>query len=264
MSKFPTILLAVFLVAAGTSQAENQKPVPPPEKPPAAHTAPPPASPAEAEETLWQKLLRVSGISANPSTLKGPGDDLAGGELWSVELEAGTPRQVIAGAGYRSPIFEPGGDSLLALAGDRLVRISLAEGEPRALRQTSAIKLVGFVAGEPDRVLLVTRDEAGRPVAAFLSLGSGETEVLTLDRDSEDGRRMLHHLQGWQRSYSTAKLYTRRETRRDLIGTVEWTDVVVKRGAGDPVNVSRCGGTNCGQPSLSPDGRRVVFVKSAR
>jgi Tol biopolymer transport system component len=29
-----------------------------------------------------------------------------------------------------------------------------------------------------------------------------------------------------------------------------------------PQNVSGCDGVNCGQPALSPDGRRVAFVKA--
>ena len=29
-----------------------------------------------------------------------------------------------------------------------------------------------------------------------------------------------------------------------------------------PQNLSACDGVNCGQPSLSPDGRRIAFVKA--
>jgi hypothetical protein len=30
----------------------------------------------------------------------------------------------------------------------------------------------------------------------------------------------------------------------------------------EPVDVSRCDGTNCGQPSMSADGRLIAFVKA--
>ncbi len=263
MPNLTAIVLAALLAGAGTSRGDDEKPEPPPEQQSAAARRPTTTPTTPPEESVWQKLLRVAGISATPSTLKAPGDDLASGELWLVDLETGTPRRLTAVGGYRSPIFEPGAETLLALSGDQLVRIPLLGGEPRRLQQTRAVKLVGFVAGEARRVLIVLRDDTGQPVAAFLSLDTGDIEALALDRDSNQGRRMLHHLQGWERIYSTAKLYIRRQTKRGLVGAVDWTDVFIKRDASDPVNVSRCDGIDCGQPSLSPDGGRVVFVKSA-
>jgi len=54
----------------------------------------------------------------------------------------------------------------------------------------------------------------------------------------------------------------KRQTKQALSGTVEWTDVFRKMGSGEPVDVSRCDGVNCGQPSLSQTGRLLVFVKA--
>ena len=41
-----------------------------------------------------------------------------------------------------------------------------------------------------------------------------------------------------------------------------WTDVYVQRGTAVPVNVSVCDGVRCLEPALSPDGRKVAFVKA--
>ena len=57
--------------------------------------------------------------------------------------------------------------------------------------------------------------------------------------------------------------FTKTETKEGLAGAVEWRDVYLKREGRDTVNVSNCDGVNCGQPSLSPSGRWVVYIKSA-
>ena len=66
-----------------------------------------------------------------------------------------------------------------------------------------------------------------------------------------------------KRVYGDTKVYVRTESKSDMAGSVGWTDVYLKQGNNSPLNVSRCDGVNCGQPSLSNDGRQVVFVKAA-
>jgi hypothetical protein len=69
-------------------------------------------------------------------------------------------------------------------------------------------------------------------------------------------------IRGQERDYGTTTLYLKTESKQGLSRTAEWTDVWLRRGDAGPVNVSRCDGVNCGQPALSPDGRRVAFVKA--
>ena len=73
---------------------------------------------------------------------------------------------------------------------------------------------------------------------------------------------MLTHLRGWERVYGNTKVYVKKETRTDLSGLLEWTDVYLKQSDKDPRNVSKCDGINCGQPSSSENGRYVVYVKA--
>ena len=47
-----------------------------------------------------------------------------------------------------------------------------------------------------------------------------------------------------------------------LSGTVEWSDVFLKLRNQEEVDVSQCDGAQCGQPSLSENGRLLVFVKA--
>ena len=74
----------------------------------------------------------------------------------------------------------------------------------------------------------------------------------------------MAHLRGWDRNYGDTRVYVRDERKPGLAGDVQWTDVYVKRGAANPVNVSRCDGTPCSQPSLSSDGKLVVFIRASQ
>jgi len=68
-----------------------------------------------------------------------------------------------------------------------------------------------------------------------------------------------------ERIYGDATLFVKTESRRGLSREIRWTDVYVKRGSGEPQNVSQCGdGANCTKPALSPDRKTVAFVKGAR
>jgi hypothetical protein len=75
---------------------------------------------------------------------------------------------------------------------------------------------------------------------------------------------MVENLEGWTRTYGDKRIYVQRQAKQALSGTVEWSDVFLEGGGQDPVNVSRCDGADCGQPSLSADGRLLIFVKSDR
>ena len=54
----------------------------------------------------------------------------------------------------------------------------------------------------------------------------------------------------------------KRQSKRALSGTVEWSDVFLEVGNQTPVDASKCEGVNCGQPSLSENGRQLVFIKA--
>ena len=221
-----------------------------------------PAASAQPRETFWQWALRVSGVSANPNTLKG-GDDQFSGQLWVADLASGGVRKLTPEEGYRSPVFTPDGAAILALRGDDLVRISGDQGRAEKLYTAGGIsKLVGFSLDTTDEMLVLKEDDAGHATPWRLSVKTGAVMPLPYNPQSPQDREMLENLQDWQRVYGETIVYVKRESRETLSGTVEIGNVFVKSGGRDPVNVSRCDLTGCGQPSLAADGRRVVFVKS--
>ncbi|MFN0105772.1 MAG: hypothetical protein ACKV2U_27255 [Bryobacteraceae bacterium] len=216
-----------------------------------------------ATDTMIRRLLRFWGLTANPGQMKGPGDDFASGDIWLVSL-GGTPAPLTAAGGYNSPVFSPVDGSLLALKGGAVVRIPGGGGTSVAVRKIpGALKLVGFDGENPDEVAVLMDSDVPSPLA-ILSLKSGKVTPIPYDRKAEDERGMLAQIRGQQRVYGDATLYIKTESKRGIAGTIEWTDVYLQRGSAAPQNVSACDGVNCGQPALSPDRRKVAFVKAGR
>ncbi|HEY6967754.1 MAG TPA: hypothetical protein VJA94_00880 [Candidatus Angelobacter sp.] len=211
-------------------------------------------------ESFIHRLLRICGIAAAPSTLKGPGDELKNGQIWIIDLSSGKRQQLTESDAYRSPVFVPASNDVLALEGTNLVRLSLG-ADARKLYPISGVnKLVGFSVDNPDELLLIRKEPAAPVSVELLSLSTGKRTPLPYDAASSQDRSMLEHLQSWDRTYDSKSLYVKHESKVKLSGTAEWTDVYFKDGAAEAVNVSKCDGSNCGQPSLSADGRKIVFV----
>jgi len=215
-----------------------------------------------AAETMVERLLRVAGLTASPAQMRGPGDDIGAGDIWVASPGAGAPVALTSGSGYTSPVFSPMDGSIVALKGESVVRIPAGGGRAVAIQKAPGVlKLVGFDGKNVDEVVVLL-DGSGRSPLGVLSLKSGTVTPLPYDAKSEAERRMLAQARGQERVYGEASVYVKTESKAGLSRTIEWTDVYLRRGNAPPQNVSACDGVNCGQPALSPDGRRVAFVKS--
>src|SRR5450631_2898268 len=220
-----------------------------------------PKSPPDAHQSLAAKLLDFIGIPADSGALKGSDDPLEAGEVWLVDVAGGKPRQLTRTADFRSPIFLPGGSEVLALRGNDVVRLSGPADAPRKLATVKgAAKLLGCSTSDPDQVLLLATQSGGDELSV-LSISTGRLSRIPFDRTSRKDGELMAYLNGWDRSYPSGSLYVQRRTQETLAGVVEWQDVFFQSGNGAATNISRCDATNCGQPSLSSDARRVVFIK---
>lgn len=226
---------------------------------PAQNNPPPP----KQRETFFRKVLRISGISASPATLKGPGDEVVSGEVWLVNLGSGKKQDLTPDARYRSPVFVPGSENILALRGKDIVQISPSGGAPKTLHSIEGIeKLVGFSQDDADQVLILLTIKTGTWTVGMLSRSTGKLDTLPYDSGSTEDRQMLEHLRNWDRTYGDKTVYVKRQSKQSLSGPVEWSDVFLKQGSNPPVNISACDEVNCGQPSLSSNAKFLVFVKS--
>jgi hypothetical protein len=222
------------------------------------------ANKQKAPTTFTDRLLKFLGISDSPSTLKGPGDEVVSGELWIADLDSKNTRAITPDGGYRSPVFMPGMKNVLALRGSDVLRVPSAAGAGSKLYSIdSIIKLVGFGSEDPGKVLILLRGEAGgHPRVGLLTISTGAVTIVPYDPTSSQDLHMVEDLQGWSRTYGNQQIFVKRQTKEVMSGTVEWTDVFRNVNNEEPFNVSQCNGVNCGQPSLSENGRLLVFVKA--
>jgi hypothetical protein len=148
------------------------------------------------------------------------------------------------------------------LKGADIVRLPVDGGAPlRLFTIKGIIKLVAFNRDVPDQLLILTEGPSSKPGVGWLSVKTGKVIPIQFDPTSSEDQRMVEHLRGWDRVYGDTSVYAHKLTKASFSGSVERTDVFLKTRKGDAINVSRCEDANCGQPSLSADGRRVVFIK---
>lgn len=216
------------------------------------------------KEGLLSKLLRVTGISATPSAMRGGGEDSTG-DVWIVELGANVKRRLTRNKGYKSPIFLDD-RTVLALRGDDLIEVQIEDGRARKLFSLEGPqKLVGINADNPRQALFLRAGAGDQVIVGLLSLDSGRVVALPYNPKSDLDQRTIAYLQGWSRSYNGGQivLYLEKLTKQDSSGTVAWQDVFLERTNAKPINVSRCNGADCIQPSLSPNAGLVVFIKAS-
>jgi len=213
--------------------------------------------------SFTEKVLKFFGISDSPNTLKGP-NEITSGELWLANLDSKRTSALTSGAGYRSPVFLAGTKEVLALRGSDVMQVPAGGGEGKRLYAVTAIsKLLGFGSEDAGKVLILLRGEAGgRPRVGLLTISTGAVTVVPYDPASAQDLQIIENLEGWSRTYGDKYIYVKRQTKQAPSGTVEWSDVFLNVGNRPPVDVSQCDGVNCGQPSLSEDGRLLVFVKA--
>lgn len=222
--------------------------------------------PKKKTESFWSKVLRIAGISANPTALRGP-ETVAGGDVWVATLGTrNAPQRLTRDGGYYSPVFDAGGQSLLVLKSGSLYRVPLSNDPPTSLRSLPGVsKLVGLSRDDNDQLLALTRDPQNRVNAVLLSIRTGTMTPLPHDPASRDDSLLLVHLAGWERVYGDVRLYCEEE-EKDAPGgvSIRFTDVYYKRGTDAPVNLSNGNGVSSCQPSLSADGQRVAFIRGGR
>lgn len=205
------------------------------------------------------KVLDFLGISATPGAQRGEVETEFSGDIWLAELDTGARSRLTQEGGYRSPVFMPSDKGILALKGDDLEFIPLSGGEPEKRATLAGVmKLVGFHQQDKDKLLVLFKGNSGTAVG-ILSLKDGKVSPVPYGNKDIS---ILNHLRGWERVYDKTVLQVRIEYAPGTGQSQEWTDVYIKRGADSPQNISRCKGTNCGQPSLSSDGNKVAYIKA--
>ena len=205
------------------------------------------------EASLFSSLLeRINVTLEQIGSLGNSGVDE--GQLWAVdhadEDSAGPPRRIGSVADLAWPVA--GGNRVFAIQQGRLVEMT--SGEPQEMGDADVhwLKLVGAL---PDGTVGgIVLDSSGNPQRAVL----GNDGSLETESQSEAGEVQMAFLMQESRSYTQE-----RELKVDRPESRQGFDVFYKSGRGVQ-NVSDCRGDACGHPSLSSDGKLIVFIRQPR
>jgi hypothetical protein len=237
-----------ILVMAGLLAAQTQK------------------KPEKKPDSFWTRILRIAGVSATPASLRGEDRVTCGDVWWTTAGQNPVAHRLTRGGGYCSPVYDASGQNILALKSGELYRIALDGKPPIELQSLSSItKLVGMNRDNPDELLVVGRDAEHLPFAAIVSVKTGAINRIPYDPNSSEDKVMLAHLSGWERVYGDTRVYTEATEAEGPGGiTTKFTDVYLKHGSDEPINLTNGNNVSSSQPSLSPDGQKVVFIRSGR
>jgi hypothetical protein len=246
-------LLLLFSISVWSAPLPTPSPNPSP-SPPAKQTT----------ESFWAMLLRISGISATPRNQRGPQTGKTG-QVWVAFLDNKTRRRVATNdTGFSTPVFFPDGQSILAVQGNDVIKLSVADGSKQKVTEVKGIiKLVGFDTTDLDKVLILSdEDRDSCPTVGLLSLATGKVVPQPYGRGEGD-QLLLGHLEGSYREYDNGKfgVDSVTQSRDHDSGPITWLDIVFMEQNKADVNVSLCEPKNCIQPSLSNDRKRVVYIK---
>jgi hypothetical protein len=215
-----------------------------------------PCDPEAGPESLLGMVLRIAGIPAVPRDVRGKIDDFEG-DLYLTTADGKTARRRLTeGGGFRSPVFAPDDEHVLALWHGQLMRVATDRSVvvPEPLLDLPGVTWLGGLSEIDPNVLVVLRDKRGHRGPAVVCLDS--LRLAELPSERREINDLLRRLRSAARLYGHTVVVT--QAHPDAKGS----DVRVELPDQEAIDVSRCGGDFCGQGALSVDGRRVVFVRS--
>jgi hypothetical protein len=214
------------------------------------------ASPTASEEsTLAQAFW--AGIDYLGLTFKAVGNLGAGadrGRVWIIDLATGEGRQVSSADDLAWPVLGLDGSTIFALRGVQAVRLTWPDGEIAPVGpEADWRKLVG-VDGSGDLLGFVT----GRPRAQPALMSEDGRLLLLPQPETEQDRAHVSMLLQENHAYADGRQLLVMRSQRGGRGY----DITFGTGAALK-NLSDCGDDACGQPSLSPDGRYVLYIRAS-
>jgi hypothetical protein len=171
-----------------------------------------------------------------------------------VDLSTGAHRQVSNADDLSWPVFARDGDTVFALRGRQVVRLPMPAGGGVPLGPEADWRRLVGVDAEGDVLGFV----AGRPRAQPALLTANGELLLLPQPEKEEERVHVSMLMQENLAYDDGRQLTVTRSRRGGRGY----DVNLVNG-NSVQNLSDCGDDVCGQPSLSPDGRHVLYVRAA-
>lgn len=238
--------------------------------------------------SFWNQVKVYLGLPSLPTpAVFGPRPDLSKvlseelratpevGVVWVADLDTNLHsqncRQLTFDGGYRSPIFDPSGTSILAMKDSNIIRLSLSgQTSSRSISSQLAVipglvKLVGFERDNHDNILILYK-KSGRLFVGFVSLRYGTVTEFKYYESSPIDIGTLKEIAGWRRTYGDVAVSVYGDGTVGVpeeLGELEEGVIIIER-AGEVISAIDCGARKGAQPSLSKDKRALTFIGAGR
>jgi hypothetical protein len=184
----------------------------------------------------------------------GSGTD-ATGAVWRVDVRDGASRRIGNADDLAWPVASPDGLAVFALRKGQIVRIAIGDGSETPVGAPAEWRTLLGVA--PDGTVLAVVESDPWPRQAMLGPDGHRIELPPPEEDDE--RKLIGLLLQNARSYADGVRLEVRDSEHGGRGR----DVFLIDGARQR-NLSNCGDDLCVQPSRSPDGNYVLFIRASR
>ncbi len=206
-------------------------------------------------DSFLTALLRFTGITVTPSTVRGSEGFFMTGDIWLVQLgeaQISEPRKITSAGTYHTPLWIPGEQSILAMKEGRLIRLNPDGKEEETLHTLKDnTELLGF-----DRTnsnfTLVLQDS----IVGILSVKSGQITPLSYDKEKD--RYRVDQLRSDFRDYGTTQVSIENKDIKDSQGHFKKVNTIHINLGNKDIQIA-CPSA-CSQPALKEDGRQLLFI----
>jgi hypothetical protein len=219
---------------------------------------PVPAPPAKSQGTASQSQTgafwsAVDKLGVVFKAIGNLGGSLEQGQVWRVDLGTGAQQSFASSQSLAWPVLAPDGVTVFALHDGALVRITRDVQPTPVGTEAHWRKLLGV---DPDGNVLGFVAATPRVRPAVMTRG-GALQLLPQPESDSERERVSLLLQE-NRAYADGQELVVKRSARGGQGF----DVSLVTD-GEARRLSDCGDDLCGQPSLAPDGRSVLYVRAA-
>jgi hypothetical protein len=208
-------------------------------------------------DSFLATLLRFTGITATPSTVKG-NDNFMIGDIWLAQVsaaKASAPQKITTDGSYHSPLWIPGSQSILAMKGDKLVQLNV-QGKEEKIRYTltNNTVLLGFDKQDESRILVLQRPLT----VGIFTLANGQITPLPYNDNNPKEREAFAQLRKDFRRYDSVNVSVNDKKQPSSKGYRSVYTILIELLSGEDISIS-CPSA-CSQPALAADGRQLLFI----
>lgn len=179
------------------------------------------------------------------------------GQIWSFELGVAdgvsNAHKITDDSAFSWPVYDINHKIIYAIQGNKIVKLKGNGSEILIVNaEKHWIKLFGLDAQGNVLAMHYENDEN------YPALLQSDGKIVNVVPSNDQQQRLAMLLQEGRTYTGNQSLYVQRSERGG-----RGYDVFYKKGT-EVINISNCGDDKCGQPSLSPDSKKILFIRKSR